>query len=636
MQNKTFEEIKENKLFAGIDPSYISKIKIDQKKFLSYKEGCIIYRINDESNCLFLVVEGEVKLKNYNYVPGGSNEAAVKIKNDFFGEKEAIYRSPRSSAAVANRDCLLYVWSINDLPKYLIRKLYYLNNAYFPEQEYFPKDKNPDADDLEKEKIRGMAKPMFLRVKTLGRMEYYRKLHEMPAAGKIINNERFAIIENDIELPEKKSGRDELNNPDYQTGSLHSNEPYKASNIDAEIFTCLKKAEDSADDDVLNSWVKRTAETFIKIGLSGGRIDSLLSESANLLQCLKCDLFIADTLNNELIRWDPLKKSEVKFKIGLALTGAAAERKEILYSNDVRCEPNFIPEYEGTEGIEINSMLCFPLLNNENNLLAVLRFINKFDGKFGIEEKKYLNLLSPFFSSFIANQMTQGDVKENNYSGISEIVSRIKDDLRENFFIIKRCGNALAKMNLESGVINIPEIIYAEADFAEEYLSALEQFTKGSLSPEMRNEEITGILNNSLNVLAGFAGSKNVRLLKKISAGGYILTDKKKFRQVCFYIIKNLCRAMPGGGKIYIKTESEDGIIKVQFKDCPDFIRQFPANIFESDSSGNNDHGLELSFTRAVVNGFGGFLEINDLSQEASVIITLPLNENLTANRQIK
>jgi hypothetical protein len=63
----------------------------------------------------------------------------------------------------------------------------------------------------------------------------------------------------------------------------------------------------------------------------------------------------------------PLSNHGVKFKIGLAITGLAAERKEILFSNNIKCDPRFIPEYEGIEGTKL-ILCCASSFNSENNL----------------------------------------------------------------------------------------------------------------------------------------------------------------------------------------------------------------------------------------------------------------------------
>lgn len=197
----------------------------------------------------------------------------------------------------------------------------------------------------------------------------------------------------------------------------------------------------------------------------------------------------------------------------------------------------------------------------------------------------------------------------------------------------------LYKMDLGAGVNRILENMHAQADSGEEYLLSLTEFVRGNFSSEPVNEDINAILDYSLKTLAKFAETKNIKLLKKFNAEGLVFADKKKFRQACFHIIKNFCRAMPAGGKIYIKTENLEENIKVEFRDSRTVIQQAgDKNIFDSiAASGNNGTGIELSIPEYIIKSIGGSFKINNLSQGASVTISLPVNEKLTGpNRQPK
>ncbi|MGE5806237.1 MAG: hypothetical protein ACM34M_10625, partial [Ignavibacteria bacterium] len=95
----------------------------------------------------------------------------------------------------------------------------------------------------------------------------------------------------------------------------------------------------------------------------------------------------------------------------------------------------------------------------------------------------------------------------------------------------------------------------------------------------------------------------------------------------------------PAGGKIYIKTENLEDMIKVEFRDSPTVIHQAgDQNIFDSiAASGNNGTGIELSIPEYIIKSIGGSFKINNLSHGASVTISLPVNEKLTGpNRQPK
>jgi putative methionine-R-sulfoxide reductase with GAF domain len=627
MQNKTFEGIKENKLFTWADSEFIGRLKFDQKKLFTCEEGSVIYRINDESELLYLVVEGEVKIKNYQHEKSGSfGSTVIKIKNDFFGEKEIIYRTPRASFAVANCDCVLYGLSINDLPKYLIRKLYYLNNAAFPEQELLTKETKNFLQLSENIKMPG--KNLFLRVKAPGKMNYYREV-QAPSFGSTPHSEKFTTFGNKInfygdlksefkiwhEYKDKDEAiRDEYSqNHDLPHLKKYSEEKFPLSILEGD----------------LNPEIKKITSAVYKIISSAHKIESVLIESANLLDCEKCELFIADTADNELIKWNSSGKNSIKFKIGLAVTGVSAEKKEIVFSNDVKYDQRFIREYEGAEGIEIKSMLCLPLINKENNLSAVLQFINSYKGEFKEFDKKYLELLSPLILSLIECEMNE-DKEEDKFSALRRTAEIINYNLDGSFRSIKTYADLLHRMNLTPEVKQTAETIRAQADCSEEYLLTLAEYAAGNLSYKLEKADMNDTLRNFLKSVAEFADSKNIKLFTKFNAQAPVLIDKKKFRQACFHTISDSSRAMPDGGKIYIKTEIEGGSVKLEFKCSSSGIAEDVKRVMFETFSSKPDDRLGLSIAREIIKKFGGTIEASsNFLDGASVIISLPVFEEL-------
>lgn len=103
--NKRKKNIYSNQLFRNVPASDL-RLNFSSKYFKETKAREIIYLAGDESNSLFLVISGHVKLKFY----GIGNELTVidKFENDFFGENELVIEVPRKSIAVAEADSLLF------------------------------------------------------------------------------------------------------------------------------------------------------------------------------------------------------------------------------------------------------------------------------------------------------------------------------------------------------------------------------------------------------------------------------------------------------------------------------------------------------------------------------------------------
>ena len=114
-QNKQSAQIFANKLFSNVNENEVN-FTFNPKACMQIKEGDIIFQTGDESNFVYLVIEGEVKQK----ISGIFSSPIIvkKTAGDFFGEKEIIDKTPRISSAVANTDCQLY-----PIPKEELNKL---------------------------------------------------------------------------------------------------------------------------------------------------------------------------------------------------------------------------------------------------------------------------------------------------------------------------------------------------------------------------------------------------------------------------------------------------------------------------------------------------------------------------------
>src|SRR5690606_5357020 len=100
-QNTNLSVLGSNLLFKRNDESLIHSI-FNSKNFRAEKEGELIFQDGEESNYLYLILQGEVKLK---YAGSkGSTSSFRRVKNEFFGEQETLEKIPRISSAVADTE----------------------------------------------------------------------------------------------------------------------------------------------------------------------------------------------------------------------------------------------------------------------------------------------------------------------------------------------------------------------------------------------------------------------------------------------------------------------------------------------------------------------------------------------------
>lgn len=91
-----------NSLFSGVPKDQIKSF-IKPKNFFEAQDGEIIFTNDDVANEIYLVVQGEVKIKY-----SETKEVEYKYLSDFFGENEITNDMKRTSTSIANKDCVLY------------------------------------------------------------------------------------------------------------------------------------------------------------------------------------------------------------------------------------------------------------------------------------------------------------------------------------------------------------------------------------------------------------------------------------------------------------------------------------------------------------------------------------------------
>jgi len=113
------KEVYSNRLFQDLQPQEIG-LSIRNKNFIEVEEGGIIYNHADNSDYIYLLIKGRVRLKIYD--SSQSANYLTKNENDFFGEIELINNSQRQSTAMAVEKSQLYTIHTEELNDLLRNK----------------------------------------------------------------------------------------------------------------------------------------------------------------------------------------------------------------------------------------------------------------------------------------------------------------------------------------------------------------------------------------------------------------------------------------------------------------------------------------------------------------------------------
>ena len=100
--DQNIRSVLKNSLFKGVDARCF-KWHYNSKNFFLAKEGDIIYATGEESDFLYLIIQGEIKIK-----VSSKKQFINRYLFDFFGDNEILKSSKRESSAMALQETLIY------------------------------------------------------------------------------------------------------------------------------------------------------------------------------------------------------------------------------------------------------------------------------------------------------------------------------------------------------------------------------------------------------------------------------------------------------------------------------------------------------------------------------------------------
>ncbi len=106
MNSEKLKKIFSNRLFQNV-PVEVVRLNLKSKNFFEVEEDQIIYKVNDNDDSIYLILEGQIKIKVYD---SSSRPSIInKLEGDFFGEIEFLENTHRKSTAMSAKKSLLYI-----------------------------------------------------------------------------------------------------------------------------------------------------------------------------------------------------------------------------------------------------------------------------------------------------------------------------------------------------------------------------------------------------------------------------------------------------------------------------------------------------------------------------------------------
>jgi|GEM_PF-1409841 len=612
----SIDSLRSNILFNNKDFSSL-KFPFNPKNFMEIKEGSLIYKTGDLSDSVYLIVNGEVKLKNIN-----SKKLTSKSVNDYFGEPEVLDDSPRISSAMANTNCIIYQ----------------LDGTTFKDIFNESEKINPDipVDDLSfSETILDKIDLGFNIDKTDVDTTLSNTMDgNNPDADSLLNSydsliEEMATIENqetideaDLETLITDDGKinesdlndklvDEYNFPDHSemNNIIEDEEIKQHSENEAGIVAQINESYFNTDEQ-MKEYVNNDFKKY----------ESLLKPSADSKKTAKDILhflleqtdsntgafYIYNPGDNRLEDFYQTSESFYKTKKSLnnGITSLVAKDKKIRIVTSYLNDSNFNAEIDLPNDFTGNTIIFIPIVSNENNLLAIVQIGSNQDDftkdeEISIEQaarycsivyQKSLESVQPLIENqeYNLGSILESTSDSNSSTDLSLIANFILQDVKAPLTNIKNYSAILSKYQLPDEVRKVIALISAQSTSIIDLIQSSIDYSESNNNFNFEVINFNDALNQILTLLSDYAESRNVKLFKKLSDDVNVNIDVHKLYVACYYISKFACDLMQGNGKLYFSSYVDNQNIILKIKDeskgiTDDFINNiFKIPVFET------------------------------------------------------
>jgi signal transduction histidine kinase len=603
-QNKNLAAVRNNAVFKGVSDTNLN-FNFNPKNFQEIGEGEIIYKSGDPSDYLYLLIEGEIKLK----IPGEISSPLIlrKSNNDFFGEKEVQENTVRKSSAVADKNSLLYRIRKNDVNTMIQRNRdlrYNLSGDIREDYETEGNKKETVFDGL------------------LGKL----------------SEQSFFKSENN-EAAEKPN----LPGPEIigETEAAINDEAELVYNTEASDISEIKTEPDTNYDSVVKNTVQTNAQLFdiitalkrIMGDLNPENIFISIPEAiSTLLNAEKGILLLINNKTNDLrtrIK-QGTEYSDYSIKLSENLYAESINQNKIINLNNPTLEqPTF---FDPTSIEEVKNLLISPIRNVNDKVIGFLQLVNSNKGEFGSEDEKLIAELSPILALAIENVIQVQDlINSDRLISLNSAANFLIQDIKNPIITIKQYSEHIKKQGVNKDINLVLNMIIEQANCVIDLVQTTLGYSEGKVISNLQPILLTDALNYILSLLAEYVESRNVKLFKKFEGDGLVNLDKKEFYQALFQIAKNACDAMPQGGNFYIITKREGDKIRIELKDngigIPDSIKD---RIFEPfmTHGKKQSSGLGLAITEKIITEHNGQIRVeSNIGEGAVFIIVIPVLE---------
>ena len=664
-QHKNLSSVFENKLFTGLEEKQIN-LKISSKDLLEFKEGDIIFMSGDKSKFLYLILEGEAKIK----LPGARRlpQIDIKNKNDFFGEKELIEKTDRKSSSIANKDSVIFPIAYDKLldlvksNKKIKTNLYKHSKLEAPEDIKEEEKTTPPQPSNQPEEVKNIEpeEPKIIEEET--NIQHSHPDTEITeqniftdAGTKQVDDEvkepgknpftDFNLTEENKTINEiQDTGSDDIKEPEIeekQNEIPESTQPDKKEEGEHRFYNKYfgKYTEAFDNENIDNKKLSEILQALQRIN-SRLNVDEVVFSISDTIKYLtaseECIVYIINRDKHEISAKykTETEAKEFTFKINENLAGIAVENYQIINIKNVNEDKRNSSEIENFTNLDVRSALYFPLTSEDGKVVAVLQLFSTEFSKFSDIEESILSIISIHAAQAIQNAMIiESALHEDRMATLSKVVSFLSNDIYQPIHNINEYIEKVDSNGQSSKLKPLFDLIKEKASSINNFSEALIHYSSENYHMKEFELQFSNVINKILTEISEYVESRNSKLYKKINADAMVNINPNAFHQAMYQIIKNACDSMPEGGNVFVTVDKEEEQIVIEIKDLglgvPESIKQEIFDPFMTQGK-ENGVGLGLAVTKKIIEDHKGKITVDsDLGEGSRFKIYLPIIENV-------
>ncbi|MEO8230864.1 MAG: cyclic nucleotide-binding domain-containing protein [Ignavibacteriota bacterium] len=657
--NKTIESIKSNDLFKGLDFASL-KIPFDAKNFLEFKEGDLIYSSGVPSDFVYLIINGEVKVKL-----NSLKRLFFKSPNDFFGETEVLQNEPRSSSALANSDCLIYKMDAdffsnlhgespsfgmnlvnddqnesNDIP--IIKPV---PDLIIPKPELDLKpaiETNTTMPEFnlksepEKIEIKNLVdvKPKYqtsIDLDTI-KIKRYEQEPDLDAfiQQKYLENDNKSLKNNLL------GDSDDLTNWIITEGNLEEAAQNKSqssvsskSNSNGKDISFSNPAQNFENQFGLDS----TGYKSTSLPQPSGDINKTAKEILNYL-LHKTDshvgaifLFSQDSqMLDEIYQTnESIYKGKKSIKEGI--TGLAAKEKEVRFAVSFLNDINYNQEVDSLNDFVGESLIVIPFLDVKKNLIGVAQLRSN-ETMFTTDEERKIKEYANQTSKILEQSLILSSKNKPGYkSELGQFSNFIMQDVKAPLLTIKHYSSLLSRFDLPEEVKKVIKLLSSQTNSVIDMLQSSIDFSEKNKKIKLETVAFNEVMDHNLILLSDYVESRNVKLFKKLGNDVKVKIDTRKFYVACYYIARFACDLMKQGGNLYFSSSIESINVVLNIKDGNKINSEDLEKVFDPNFTGgtNENIGLSLAISKFIIESMNGSIKLESSESATTYLVTIPI-----------